>query len=229
MKRFESKDELLDYIDKIALSTIESYKSDYIIDRPVIKKRIAAKKSFVFLPRTCGCYTVWPDGEKANVKNTIFEYYDNYERTGTEFYLVDGKNLTIIKDINKCRDYMLSEPEISVIDDFEEINYRLIRRNDSTYQPFVVAYNFDHDDTTWAQGHYFSDEANARDYISSILVEADCKNDAYDVKRCDKDGTIIEFKKHLTFNDAHSIYIHDRQHCEDIETFVYLGGRAVNW
>lgn len=228
MKRFESGEELLDYIDKIADSTIKFYKSDYMIDRPVIKKRIAAKKSFAFLPRTCGCITVWPDGEKAHVKNTLFEYYDKCERAETNFYLVDGKNLTVIKDIDKCRAYMASEPEITVLDDFEEVNYRLIRRSNSTYQPFAAVYKFDHDDTTWAQGHYFSDEANARDYIYSILAEAGCKRDLYNVKRCDKNGNIIEFKKHLNFNDARSIFLHDKQN-EELATFVYLYGKAVNW
>ena len=42
--------------------------------------------------------------------------------------------------------------------------FTLLKLTHATYQPFVVAFNYDETDGTWGQGHYFAEYQAACDY-----------------------------------------------------------------
>lgn len=44
-------------------------------------------------------------------------------------------------------------------------SYTLLKRLQTTYQPYVVAWKFDPVTSTWAQGHYFHTLKAAEDWI----------------------------------------------------------------
>lgn len=57
-----------------------------------------------------------------------------------------------------------------VLDKYDK--YTILKR-DTTFQPFIVAYNYDELDGTWQQGHYFNSLISAVEYVKEKQFNSD--------------------------------------------------------
>lgn len=57
-----------------------------------------------------------------------------------------------------------------VLDKYDK--YTILKR-DTTFQPFIVAYNYDESDGTWQQGYYFDSLISAVEYVKRKQVDSD--------------------------------------------------------
>ena len=69
-----------------------------------------------------------------------------------------------MKDIGYLKE---TEREYTIVEEFPEINYVLIRRNTKIH-PWVAAWAYDTETQGWGQGHYFADFLSAVRYIQNL-------------------------------------------------------------
>ena len=179
----ERTDTLMSILEKEVFKTVQFYQTNWTMyDRALCRKRVICKKPFVVLPRESGCYVVWPEPLEEGVespKRAIWEYFTRQE-TATVRYLTvfppgcatpldpTGKG-RIVEGYETARELM-EGPALKILGRFSEVEYVLFRR-DSSFQPFCAAWKFDWETETWEQGHYFSTEEKAREYITGLIRE----------------------------------------------------------
>ena len=74
-----------------------------------------------------------------------------------------------MKDIKRIQE-ITANTEYVILEEYPQIDYTLIVRR-SSFEPYVAAWGYDKESTSWAQGHYFSTLIDAVNYIESKFKE----------------------------------------------------------